>query len=444
MAVKDWTNSEIDALVGARESKLGTYLLNTGDTSYHYRILNNLLHLIDAAAAWFSVREDDNGASSTTHVRILPGRVRLAGETLAWSSGALAGTTSGVVDLSSYTSSTAYLWLYSNSGTITIGAGTSWPSYAHIKLAEVTLDSTSITAITDRRPEFCLRADAQSQMAMAAGTWAIDGDGAETNGGGIVGHVIVTEQAAALCVVEDYDAGGSDYQLLSSSSSGAGYTSDYQLLPDTEAVSDAVYFGGAIPFCELAIDMDTNATHTSDSLVWEYWDGSAWSTLTLTRDSTDTTAQDGKRSFQRDGAIAFIPPSDWATTSVNSQSAYWVRARVTGANLSVTPTTNSTEHSLITPADAIRAATTGLITELRASDLASTLHTATDVKFILVNFTTGATTSELTWAQDLRVDRWTSLSLAVTAGDELGVLVTQEDGTNEIENAMLEILIAPT
>ncbi|HUT60120.1 MAG TPA: hypothetical protein VNA25_19915, partial [Phycisphaerae bacterium] len=85
----------------------------------------------------------------------------------------------------------------------------------------------------------------------------------------------------------------------------------------------------------------------------------------------------------------------------------------------------------------------GTITNLRASDLATTLHTATDVKFILMNFTTGGHSGELTWAQDLRVCSWSSLSLDVNAGDILGVVVTQEDGTNEITNALLEITIGP-
>ena len=61
-----------------------------------------------------------------------------------------------------------------------------------------------------------------------------------------------------------------------------------------------------------------------------------------------------------------------------------------------------------------------------------------------MNFTTGAHSGELTWAQDLRSDAWSGLTLAVAAGDELGIVVTQEDGTNEISNALLEMIVTPS
>ena len=58
-----------------------------------------------------------------------------------------------------------------------------------------------------------------------------------------------------------------------------------------------------------------------------------------------------------------------------------------------------------------------------------------------MNFTTGAHSGELTFAQEKRQDRWTGLTLAVTRGDILGVLCTQEDGTNEVINAVVQLTI---
>jgi hypothetical protein len=271
------------------------------------------------------------------------------------------------------------------------------------------------------------------------GTWAVDGDGARTNGGGIVGDVTLTEQAAALCQV--YDHGTTTYATLAGSSALTGWTNNYQLTADAanEEVNDAVYFGGAVPFCEMALDIGTAGVYGGDVFTWEYWDGNSWEALTV-KDRTDTTAGDGKRSFQQDGAISFVPPADWASTTVNSQAAYWIRCRVTAAQVTTTPLTNSVEHEIVTPADGATAPVACVIDGVRLVDQAGTLHTAADVKFVLYNFTQGLSSGELAFAQDKRQDSWTiSSGLVCAQGDVLGVLVTQEDGTNEVTNGVLEL-----
>ena len=272
--------------------------------------------------------------------------------------------------------------------------------------------------------------------------WRIDGDGAETNGGGIIDDVTLTEAAAAYC--KCYDKGTTTYANLSASSDLTGWTADYQLTADaaSEAADDAVYFGAAVAFPELALDLDTVATYDDDAGLWEYWDGSAWSTLTV-HDNTDTTAQDGLRPFQRSGAVHWLPPADWEAVAVDSQTAFWVRWRVTAAEVTQTPLTDSKEHELVTPEDGIKSPFDGTITDLRASDASGTVHTDSDVIFFLMNFTTGDCTAALTWAQDKWSDAWSGLSLAIAAGDELGIVVTQEDGSNPIAYAMIEMIVTP-
>ena len=61
------------------------------------------------------------------------------------------------------------------------------------------------------------------------------------------------------------------------------------------------------------------------------------------------------------------------------------------------------------------------------------------MKFILVNFTTGATSGELTFPQDKRSDSWGSLTLSVADGDKLGIVVTQEDTSAEVTNPVLDL-----
>lgn len=285
-------------------------------------------------------------------------------------------------------------------------------------------------------------------LKMAAfGTWAIDGDGAETNGGGIVGDVTLTEAEVDLAKV--YDNGTTTYANLADSDDLVGWAAAYQLTADaaSEEINDAAYFGKTTPFCEIAFDLAGGASQVAtfggDAFTWEYWDGAAWSALTVI-DRTDTTAGDGKRSFQQSGAIHFEPPSDWAKTTVDSENVYWIRCRVTAVQVTQTPITDTKEHQYVSSADGFTVPFNCRITGIRTSDgTTGTLHTAADVKFILMNFTSGEHSGELTWAQDKRSDSWSSLELDCNAGDVLGVVVVQEDGTNEIINGVAELTVTP-
>ena len=57
-------------------------------------------------------------------------------------------------------------------------------------------------------------------------------------------------------------------------------TNDVPLIPAVEEVNDAFYFGSANKFSGLKLDIDTAGV--GNTIVWEYWDGSAWSSLTVT------------------------------------------------------------------------------------------------------------------------------------------------------------------
>ena len=278
------------------------------------------------------------------------------------------------------------------------------------------------------------------------GTWAVDGDGAETNGGGLVcggeaGDVTLTEAAAALCKVCDYGGGTPTYANLALSSTLAGWTANYQLTADAanEEVNDYVAFGHSLPFPEIALDILTAAVLGGDAFTWEYSKGSGvWGALTVI-DRTDTTAGDGKRSFQQDGAIHFVPPSDWAKDTIDGQEAYWIRCRVSATQVTTTPTTNSKQHEIVTPTDPPRIPYPCTLGRMRAIDAATVIHTTADVKFFIMNFTKGTYSTELTWAQDRRNEVWANLAIACDENDAIGVVVTQEDGAAEVTNAILEI-----
>lgn len=269
------------------------------------------------------------------------------------------------------------------------------------------------------------------------GTWGKDVDGAETNGGGLVGATAVLTQVAggqAKC-----DNGGVFGNLAAGPL--AGYTSNYQLFPDVPVDNDAFYVGQANPFCELAFDIGTAQASTGACIVTEYWNGAAWTTLLNLVDATSAAAADGTRPFEQDGAITFFPPPDWAQTAVDGVTVFWVRFRVaTQANMGVAlGTMNAKLPEVVTPGDGYIARLTGTIDTLRLNDAAAVLHTTADVKFFLIDYTTGETSGLLTFAQDRRTGYWTGLAMAVAHGDELGVVVVQEDGAAEPANVLLEL-----
>ena len=96
-------------------------------------------------------------------------------------------------------------------------------------------------------------------------------------------------------------------------SPGTGSTNDVDLTATTPAVNDAFYFGGLAQFGELDINITTAGSGYTAS--WDYWNG-AWTALTVT---------DATNSFQTTGhgKVIFSMPSDWTTTSVNTQGPYY-------------------------------------------------------------------------------------------------------------------------
>jgi len=246
----------------------------------------------------------------------------------------------------------------------------------------------------------------------------------------------LTEATSTFCKIDD----GTVFQDLATSSSGAGITANYQLAPDTAAENDAVYFGAAAPFGIMYMDMSaTVQVYAADSVTWEYYDGSTWSTLTILYDQTDTDDQEGERPFQGDGYIVWSAPSDWASTTVDSQAAYWVRARYNATvNVSTAGLTNSKEHQTLDGDSSFETTHTGSLGRLRFTwDTASAANN--DTKFILCNLTDGTASAVQTLTQALQDFDIADVSMSVTAGDELALFITQEDGTTEFADGMLTL-----
>lgn len=299
----------------------------------------------------------------------------------------------------------------------------------------------------------------RKKWSMAAyGVWELANDGARTNGGGIVGDVTLTNAASSFTKV--YDHGTLTFANLASSSNLTGWANDWQLSADAgneEAGSsgsgnddgDAVYFGGAVPFSEIALDLGTDGVMAAKVWEWEVFTGVAWGSLTLAIDNTDQANQDGEQAFEQSGAISFIPPSDWASTTVDGQAAYWIRARCVAEQITTTPLTNSVEHDIVTPADGFTCPHGGIITGIRVIDSIAegSEHSGSSVEFILMNWTTGAHSAPSDvpheWAVNQRQDSFTGLTLAINQGDVVYPLVTQEDsGDDDPMNVIVELQVS--
>ena len=101
---------------------------------------------------------------------------------------------------------------------------------------------------------------------------------------------------------------------------------DCQVFPTNEDINDAFYIGNDNKFNGVSITMPTPGV--GNGVTWEYWDGSAWSTLTTT---------DGTSGFTSSGELTFDPPDNWTENIVVVSNYYWIRARVTTAAYTTTP-----------------------------------------------------------------------------------------------------------
>lgn len=248
-------------------------------------------------------------------------------------------------------------------------------------------------------------------------------------------EITKTEQAAAYAKVLD----GTAYLNLAVSASGAGYSGNYQLFPGTDVIGDAAFFGAAATFSVLWFDMSaTVATYGADSITWQYYNGSAWTTLTIKYDGTSTAAGKiaGERPFMRDGYILFDKPSDWAMTTVDTQSAYWIRANVAVAQITQAPLTDSHEQYTCT-FTGTTVPFKGTISSGRFA-FETKSGTTADTKVMLVNITQGTSSAEKTITKGKLDVTISDFALDVDADDCIAFVCTDEDGSTEYAGGICE------
>lgn len=205
----------------------------------------------------------------------------------------------------------------------------------------------------------------------------------------------------------------------------------YNLFATPPATGDIAYFGSDQPFYGIATDfsvIEDNAT-----LVYEYWNGSAWTTL--------TTNANGPESFVNTG-IAFLlwPTSsvaNWAKVSVNSEVRYWVRVRVaTGAG--TTTYTQANRHIYATATNYV---------EVAEDEVLGTMDALLKA---FIQFYPQSTTEEIkVWIGLRTYSRGTSFAAHINVGDDgnptgVSVASTLGGGVDGHANAATFDITEPT
>ncbi|MFH2072733.1 MAG: hypothetical protein ABIJ75_07790, partial [Actinomycetota bacterium] len=166
---------------------------------------------------------------------------------------------------------------------------------------------------------------------------------------------------------------------------------------------------------------------------WQYWNGAAWATLTEQIDGTAAFETAAGTYF-----LSFLPPADWATTTVNSQGPFYYIRMVSSAD-DVYNTTQPLVSQIWVGLHSVGSGVTiPFAGTISAVDMLAFTASATndDTELLLINTTTGLF-EQLTWTGADVADRVTGLALAVSAGDQLAVQVIAEDGTTEFASGQL-------
>jgi hypothetical protein len=98
------------------------------------------------------------------------------------------------------------------------------------------------------------------------------------------------------------------------------------------ALNDAYYFGSDEVFTALELKISTPAIAPDWTVVWEYYNGSAWVTLPMTVNAFGVMGMLVAGNF----VSYWTAPANWAKTTVDTDNAYYIRMRVTVPGVATT------------------------------------------------------------------------------------------------------------
>ena len=132
-----------------------------------------------------------------------------------------------------------------------------------------------------------------------------------------ISRQLATRHPVAGAVADD---GG--VQTDETAQANSSTANDMTLLPAAPAVDDAYYFGYSALWDWLQLNIGTAGAGVW-TIIWEYWNGSAWAELPDVSDGTSHFGNGGVND------VTFTRPGDWAATDVGGITGlYWIRARL--------------------------------------------------------------------------------------------------------------------
>lgn len=147
----------------------------------------------------------------------------------------------------------------------------------------------------------------------------LSGYAAEIELAGILFKYLSSTDAQSVGKVFDYDASGPTYTDYTTAANEATVN---DVMPTWGAAEDSLYIGQDTTFSVVKVKYSTAGVYVA-TVVIEYWDGDSWEVLDCIDDS---------RGFSKTAGSYFViipaKPDDWAKTTVNSQSKFWLRFRL--------------------------------------------------------------------------------------------------------------------
>jgi hypothetical protein len=147
-----------------------------------------------------------------------------------------------------------------------------------------------------------------------------------------------SESATAFDIVYLYNGDSGVSYINNTTEAGTENGVSFELMDST---NDYLYVGLSTTFSGISFEFEDKGSNYT--LYAEFWNGSVWTDL----DISATTYVDDTSNLESDGRIYFTIPSNWATTTVNSVSKYWVRLSTT-----TTPVTVAKAYLLV-PANSV-------------------------------------------------------------------------------------------
>lgn len=205
---------------------------------------------------------------------------------------------------------------------------------------------------------------------------------------------------------------------------------DVLLMPATEAAGadgtgdEALYGHSTKKFTGIKITLSTAGT--DGAVVWEYWNGTAWTNLATAHNLVDSTT--GYTAGTSTYFVTWNVPTDWALKTIDTVSAYWVRSRVS-TEYTINPA--ATRAYLLTVNDGVGLYVPSNGTITRVSFNALTVSGAADSVFQLINLSQGLFRT-VSFTQAVAAQKGATVSgsgLPVGRGDSLVLQQVASHGT---------------